>query len=108
MRRLSSMWTRPFRFFTLTSLRRLAAARRGTTAAIISGPWRRNAENRSETVQESASVTQRFLAESTWYDDTVIGPLQEYLGPRLGPAEAVTLADTLLEIPAYVGGAGGV
>ena len=81
--------------FTLTSLRCLAAGRRGTTAVITS--WallvqsgeRRNAENLSETVPPSARVMQRFLAESPWNDDTVIARLQGYLGPRLGHPEAV-------------------
>ena len=36
---------------------------------------------------------QRFLAESPWDDDTVIGRLQEYLGPRLGHPEAVWVLD---------------
>ena len=85
--------------FTLTSLRCLAAGRRGTIAAIISRPcWsqsgeRRNAENLSETVPASARVMQRFLAESPWDDDTVIGRLQEYLGPRLCHAEAAWVLD---------------
>ena len=36
---------------------------------------------------------QRFLAESPWDDDTVIGRLQEYLGPRLGHPDAVWVLD---------------
>ena len=44
-------------------------------ALLVQSGERRNAENRSETVQESASVTQRFLTESTWYDGTAIGRL---------------------------------
>ena len=32
---------------------------------------------------------QRFLAEFPWDDETVIGRLQEYLGPRLGHPDAV-------------------
>ena len=36
---------------------------------------------------------QRFLAESPWDDDTVIGRLQECLGPRLGHPEAVWVLD---------------
>ena len=36
---------------------------------------------------------QRFLAESPWDDDTVIGRLQEYLGPRIGHPEAVWVLD---------------
>ena len=54
---------------------------------------RRNAENLSETVPASARVMQRFLTESPWDDDAVIGRLQEYLGPRLGHAEAVWVLD---------------
>ena len=54
---------------------------------------RRNAENLSETVPASARVMQRFLAESPWDDDTVIGRLQEYLGPRLGHPDAVWVLD---------------
>ena len=54
---------------------------------------RRNAENLSETVPESARVMQWFLTESPWDDDLVIGRLQEYLGPRLGHPEAVWVLD---------------
>ena len=36
---------------------------------------------------------QRFLSESPWDDDTVIGRLQEYLGPRLEHTEAVWVVD---------------
>ena len=54
---------------------------------------RRNAENLSETVRASARVMQRFLTESPWDDDVVIGRLQEYLGPRLGHPEAVWVLD---------------
>ena len=43
---------------------------------------RRNAENLSEAVAATPRVLQRFLAEARWDDDTVIGRLQEYLGPR--------------------------
>ena len=70
MRRLSSRFTGPSRIFTLTSLRCLAAGRRGTTAVITSrrllvqSGERRNAENLSEAVPASARVMQRFLAES--------------------------------------------
>ena len=52
-------------------------------ALLVQSGERRNAENLSETVPASARVMQRFLAESPWDDDTVIGRLQEYLGPRL-------------------------
>ena len=62
---LSSRCTGPFRMFTLTSRRCLAAGRRGTTAAIISRVLvqsgdRRNAENLSETVPASARVCSGF------------------------------------------------
>ena len=36
---------------------------------------------------------QRFLTESPWDDDAVIGQLQEYLSPRLGDPEAVWVLD---------------
>ena len=64
----------------------------GISLLVQSGE-RRNAENLSETVPASARVMQRFLAESPWNDDTVIGRLQEYLGPRLGHPEAVWVLD---------------
>ena len=51
-------------------------------ALLVQSGERRNAENLSETVPASARVMQRFLAESPWDDDVVIGRLQEYLGPR--------------------------
>ena len=51
-------------------------------ALLVQSGERRNAENLSETVPASARAMQRFLAESPWDDDTVIGRLQEYLGPR--------------------------
>ena len=54
---------------------------------------RRNAGNLPETVPASARVMQRFLPESPWDDDTVIGRLQEYLGPRLGHPGAVWVLD---------------
>ena len=62
-------------------------------ALLVQSGERRNAENLSETVPASARVMQRFLAESPWNDDTVIGRLQEYLGPRLGHTEAVWVLD---------------
>ena len=62
-------------------------------ALLVQSGERRNAENLSETVPASARVMQRFLAESPWDDDTVIGRLQEYLGPRLGHPEAVWVLD---------------
>ena len=51
---------------------------------LVQSGERRNAENLSETIPALARVMQRFLTESPW-DDAVIGRLQEYLGPRLGP-----------------------
>ena len=95
MLRFSSRCTGPFRIFTLTSLRCLAAGKRRDhsrhylQALLVQSGERRNAENLSETVPASARVMQRFLAESPWDDDTVIGRLQEYLGPRIGHPEAV-------------------
>ena len=62
-------------------------------ALLVQSGERRNAENLSETVPASARVMQRFLAESPWDDDVVIGRLQEYLGPRLGHPEAVWVLD---------------
>ena len=48
---------------------------------------RRNAENLSETVPASARAMQRFLTEARWDDDSVIGRLQEYLGPKLAHSQ---------------------
>ena len=62
-------------------------------ALLVQSGERRNAENLSEAVPASARVMQRFLAESPWDDDTVIGRLQEYLGPRLGHPEGVWVLD---------------
>ncbi len=62
-------------------------------ALLVQSGERRNAENLSETVPASARVMQRFLTESPWDDDVVIGRLQEYLGPRLGRPEAVWVLD---------------
>ena len=62
-------------------------------ALLVQSGERRNAENLSETVPASARVMQRSLAESPWNDDTVIGRLQEYLGPRLGHPGAVWVLD---------------
>ena len=41
----------------------------------------------------SPRALQRFLTESPWDDDRVIGRLQEYLGPRLEDPEAVWVLD---------------
>ena len=54
---------------------------------------RRNAENLSESVGVSARAMQRFLTKAPWDDDSVMGHLQEYLGPRLGHPEAVWVLD---------------
>ncbi len=62
-------------------------------ALLVQSVERRNAENLSETIPASARVMQRFLAESPWDDDAVIGRLQEYLSPRLGHPEAVWVLD---------------
>ena len=54
---------------------------------------RRNAENLSEPVGVSARSLQRFLTDSRWDDDAVIGRLQEYLGPKLAHPQAVWVLD---------------
>ena len=58
-------------------------------ALLVQSGEQRNAEYLSETVPASARVMQRFLTDSPWDDDVVIGRLQEYLGPRLGHPQAV-------------------
>ena len=73
--------------------------RRGSTAVIISRPcWYSpgsggNAENLSETVPGSARGMQRFLTDSPWDDEAIIGRLQEYLGTRLEHPEGVWVLD---------------
>ena len=62
-------------------------------ALLVQSGERRNAENLSESVGVSARAMQRFLTESPWDEDTVIGLLQEYLGPRLEHPEAVWVLD---------------
>ena len=62
-------------------------------ALLVQPGERRNAENLSETVPESARGMQRFLTGSPWDDDAVIGRLQEYLGTRLGHPEGVWVLD---------------
>ena len=62
-------------------------------ALLVQSGERRNAENLSETVPASARAMQRFLTESRWDDDAVIGSLQEYLGPRLEHPEAIWVLD---------------
>ena len=54
---------------------------------------RRNAENLSETVPGSARGMQRFLTDSPWDDEVIIGRLQEYLGTRLEQPEGVWVLD---------------
>ena len=48
-------------------------------ALLVQSGERRNAENLSETVPESARGMQLFLTDSPWDDGAVIGRLQEYL-----------------------------
>ncbi len=62
-------------------------------ALLVQSGERRNAENLSETVPESARGMQRFLTDSPWDDEAVIGRLQEYLGTRLEHPEAVWVLD---------------
>ena len=62
-------------------------------ALLVQSGERRNAENLSETVPASARGMQRFLTDSPWDDDAIIGRLQEYLGSRLGHPEAVWVLD---------------
>ena len=99
IRQLSSRCTGPFRIFTLTSVRCFGRreardhSRHYLQALLVQSGERRNAENLSETVPASARVMQRFLTESPWDDDAVIGRLQEYLSPRLGHPEAVWVLD---------------
>ena len=52
-------------------------------ALLVQFGERRNAEYLSETVPASARAMQRFLTESPWDDDGVMGRLQEYLDPGL-------------------------
>ena len=59
---------------------------------VRSGEWR-NAENLSETVPGSARGMQRFLTDSPWDDEAIIGRLQEYLGTRLEHPEGVWVLD---------------
>ena len=62
-------------------------------ALLVQAQERRNAENLSESVGVSARSLQRFLTDSRWDDDAVIGRLQEYLTLRLGHPEAVWVLD---------------
>ena len=99
MLRLSSRCTGPFgdfhAYFAPLFGRRETRdhSRHYLQALLVQSGERRNAENLSETVPASARVMQRFLAESPWDDDTVIGRLQECLGPRLGHPEGVWVLD---------------
>ena len=54
---------------------------------------RRNAENLSQTVPVSARAMQRFLTESPWDDEAVMGRLREYLAPRLERPEGIWVLD---------------
>ena len=60
---------------------------------LVQSQERRNAENLAETVPASPRALQRFLTESPWEDDGVIGRLPEYLGPRLEDPQAVWVLD---------------
>ena len=62
-------------------------------ALLVQSGERRNAENLSETVPGSARGMQRFLADSPWDDEVIIGRLQEYLGTRLEHPEGVWALD---------------
>ena len=60
---------------------------------LVQSEERRNAENLSEMVGASPRSLQRFLTESPWDDDVVIGRLQEYLGSRLEDPQGVWVLD---------------
>ena len=60
---------------------------------LVQAKDRRNAENLSESVGVSARGMQRFLTESPWDDDLVMGRLQEYLASRLGHPDAIWVLD---------------
>ena len=62
-------------------------------ALLVQSQERRSAENLSEAMGVPARSLQRFLTDSRWDDDAVIGRLQEYLAPRLGHPEAVWVLD---------------
>jgi SRSO17 transposase len=57
---------------------------------------RRNAENLAETIEGATPRSlQRFLTESPWADETLIGRLQRHVGQRLNrPAGVFVLDDT--------------
>ena len=100
MQRLSSRYIRTFRNFTLTSLplfgRRETRERSGhyLQALLVQS---RGAAQRRESIgdgfPESARGMQRFLTDSPWDYEAVIGRLQEYLGTRLEHPEAVWVLD---------------
>ena len=83
---------------SLVSCGELGQVRKGSgcghylQALLVPGE-RRNAENLSESVPESARGMQRFLTGSPWDDDAVIGRLREYLAPKLEHPEAVWALD---------------
>src|SRR5712692_2487388 len=55
---------------------------------------RRNAENVAETIEGATPrALQRLLSEAPWETEPVIDRLQQYLGPRLSPAEGVFVLD---------------
>ena len=108
MRRSSSGCTRPLRSFIPGTLpasgvgffvpafgrkERQEHSRHYLQALLVQAQERRNAENLSESVGVPARSLQRFLTDSRWDDDAVIGRLQEYLAPRLGHPEAVWVLD---------------
>ena len=99
MRQLSSRCTGHFGIFTLTSRRCLAAGRRGSTAVIISRPcWYSLGSGATlrtcrRRFPGSARGMQRFLTDSPWDDEVIIGRLQEYLGTRLEHPEGVWVLD---------------
>ena len=73
-------------------------------ALLVQSGERRNAENLSETVPGSARGMQRFLTDSPWDDEVIIGRLQEYLGTRLEHPEG--LDGRLSQAGEEVGGSG--
>ena len=72
-------------------------------ALLVETGERRNAENLSETVPVSARAMQRFLTESPWDDEAVMGRLQEYLSLRLEHPEAIWVLDGS-DFPSRAGG----
>ena len=89
-----------FGIFTMLTSRRLFGRRETREhsghylqALLVQSGERRNAENLSETVPGSARGMQRFLTDSPWDDEVIIGRLQEYLGTRLEQPEGVWVLD---------------